>query len=87
MTTPTSAAELLAKLREGNEHYPFSWTVTTASALSLLTAWRDEAVRAERERSLRIAEYYYANVVADAIRGVRGLYHGESAALQERPNE
>ena len=54
MTTLMTAAELLAKLRAWRI-YSGDFQFNEAEALALLTSWRDEAVRAEREKVLRAA--------------------------------
>jgi hypothetical protein len=52
MTAPTSEAELLAKLRRTAPYCePSFYNLDDEVALALLTSWRDEAVRAERERA------------------------------------
>lgn len=62
--TPMSPAELLEKLR-ARSGVPALGTVLYMlppnEALSLLTTWRDDAVRAERERCIAIANARAAN--------------------------
>lgn len=52
-----SESELLAKLREQHLAGPsvLCYDLRDYEALALLTSWRDEAVRAERDRALRDA--------------------------------
>lgn len=63
MPAPMSEAELLAKLAEER------FVVSPEASVALLTAWRDAAVRAEREACVEVAQFWGAEeLVIEKIR-------------------
>jgi hypothetical protein len=102
---PMSEAELLAKLREYGSLFDSLlnrcevwFDVPDIDALSLLTEWRDAAVRAERERIIKLGKepcqycQNYTGLPGGACENCMntGLRYPTmyelSAALQERPS-